>query len=143
MADYFYAVGLSRNEELARTPSYVDKFLVELVCEDHRTENSYESDRENSAFEIAVDATKRRYGLVGTENIGYKRVNRYGGRIPANLGEVAGAQTHAMPAYQNRQEKATPSGIRRISYHDTLPFSKNALDRTRTCELLTTSRFGR
>ena len=78
MADYFYAVDLSRNEELARTPSYVDKFLVELVCEDHRTENSYESDRENLASEIALDATKRRYGLVGTENIGYKRVNQYG-----------------------------------------------------------------
>jgi hypothetical protein len=88
MADYFYAVDLSRNEELARTPSYVDKFLVELVCEDHRTENSYESDCENSASEIALDATKRGYGLVGTENIGYKRVNRYGGRIPANLGEA-------------------------------------------------------
>jgi hypothetical protein len=68
MADYFYAVDLSRNEELVRTPSYVDKFLVELVCEGHRTEYSYESDRENSASEIAVDATKRRYGLAGTEN---------------------------------------------------------------------------
>jgi hypothetical protein len=87
MADYFYAVDLSRNEELAKTPGYVDKFLVELVCEDHRTENSYEADRENSASEIALDATKRRYGLE-TENTGYKRVNRYGGRIPANLGET-------------------------------------------------------
>ena len=86
MADYFYAVDLSRNEELARTPSYVDKFLVELVCEDHRTEDNYESDREHSASEIALDATKQRYGLAGTENIGYKRANRYGGRIPANLG---------------------------------------------------------
>ena len=87
MADYFYAVDLSRNEELARTPSYVDKFLVELVCEDHRNENRHESDRENKACEIAVDATKERYGLLGTENVGYKKANRYGASIPGNVGE--------------------------------------------------------
>jgi hypothetical protein len=59
MADYFYAVDISRDEKLARTPSYVDRFLVELVCEDHRTEDNYESDREHSASEIALDATLR------------------------------------------------------------------------------------
>jgi hypothetical protein len=74
MADYFYAVDISRNEELARTPSYVDKFLVELVCEDHRNEDNYQSDREHSASEIALEATKQRYGLAGTEN-SYKRAN--------------------------------------------------------------------
>jgi hypothetical protein len=45
-----------------------------------RTEDNYEPDREHPASEITLEATKQRYGLVGTENIGYKRANRYGRR---------------------------------------------------------------
>ena len=87
MAAYFYAVELSRDEEVARTPSYVDKFLVELVCRHHHNEDRCDSDRGEAASEIAVSAAKERYGLEGTENIGYKKATRYTGSIPANLGE--------------------------------------------------------
>lgn len=88
MFDYFYTVDLSGDEELARTANYVDKFLVELVCEDHRNENRDESARGKAAAEIAAGATKNRYGLVGTENVGYNRASRYDGKIPSNIGEA-------------------------------------------------------
>lgn len=87
MGDYFYTVDLTRNEELARTASYVDKFLVDLICEDHRDQTRDESDRENAASEIAASATRERYGLAGTDNLGYNRATRYRGKIPANIGE--------------------------------------------------------
>ena len=87
MADYFYTVELSKNEELSRTQNYVDKFLVELVCDKHRSQNHDETIREDAASEIAVSATKERYGLVGTENVGYHRASRFGDKIPTNIGE--------------------------------------------------------
>ena len=83
MAAYFYAVELSRDEEVARTPSYVDKFLVELVCRHHHNEDRCDSDRGEAASEIAVSAAKERYGLAGFENIGDKKATRYTGSIPA------------------------------------------------------------
>lgn len=87
MADYFYTVELSKNEELSRTQNYVDKFLIELVCDEHRNKNHDETVREDAASEIAVSATKERYGLVGTENVGYHRASRFGDKIPTNIGE--------------------------------------------------------
>lgn len=87
MPDYFYSVDISRDKRLARTPNYVDKFLVELVCEDHRNEKLAEFDREIAASELATDASKKRYGLAGTENVGFRQASQYGGTIPANFGE--------------------------------------------------------
>jgi hypothetical protein len=51
MAGLFYSVDLSANSEMARDSRYVEKFLVELVCEKH-SDQRY--DCRNSACEIAM-----------------------------------------------------------------------------------------
>ena len=89
MADWFYCVDLSRDEDSARERRYVEKFLVELICEDHSNERHYESYRETSACDIAMEAFENRYGSQAEEDIGYKRANRYRGIVPANLGEAS------------------------------------------------------
>jgi len=89
MADWFYCVDLSRDEDSARERRYVEKFLVELVCEDHSNERHNESYRETSASEIAMNAFENRYGSQAEEDIGYKRANRYRGVVPTNLGEAS------------------------------------------------------
>ena len=87
MADYFYTVDVSRDEESARSPGNVDKFFVQLICDGHLNVHLSEADRESSACEVAIHAAKRRYGLAGTKNIGYSKASRYEGKIP-NLGHA-------------------------------------------------------
>jgi hypothetical protein len=89
MADWFYCVDLSRDEDSARERRYVEKFLIELICEDHSNGRHYESYRETSACDIAMNAFENRYGSQTAEDIGYKRANRYRGIVPTNLGEAS------------------------------------------------------
>ncbi len=89
MADWFYCVDLSRDEDSARERRYVEKFLVELVCDDHSNDRHNESYRETSASDIAMNAFENRYGSQAAEDIGYKRANRYRGAVPTNLGEAS------------------------------------------------------
>jgi hypothetical protein len=89
MADWFYCVDLSRDEDSARDRRNVEKFLVELICADHSNERHHESYRETSACDIAMSAFENRYGSQAEEDIGYKRANRYRGIVPTNLGEAS------------------------------------------------------
>ena len=42
MADWFYIVGLSQNEEIARRdPGRIHRFLIELICKEHLNPNFY------------------------------------------------------------------------------------------------------
>jgi hypothetical protein len=88
MPDLFYTVDVSRNEQLARNPNYVDKFLVEL-CEEHGGVNTRDSDREGSATAIAIKALEDRYTPeTVSEIVGYTFASRYTGSIPTNLGQA-------------------------------------------------------
>jgi hypothetical protein len=54
MADYFYMVDLSANEETARNPKFVDRLLVQLRCDDHKKSSLAAADRETLACELTV-----------------------------------------------------------------------------------------
>jgi hypothetical protein len=87
MAGLFYAVDLSRDEQLARSPRHVEKFLVEL-CEEHGGVNTRDVDRQGSATAVAFEALENRYtpeAVSGT--VGYVLANRYTDTIPSNLGQ--------------------------------------------------------
>jgi hypothetical protein len=81
MADYFYMVDISATEETASNPKFVDRLLVQLRCCEHQKSGLPETEREDSACELAV----RRYNLE-TAVIGYRRANRYDGAVPSSLG---------------------------------------------------------
>ena len=81
MADNLYVVDLSASEETASNPKYVDRLLVQLVCDDHKKSRLPEADREASACELAVS----RYDPENTL-FGYRRAKRYDGALPSGLG---------------------------------------------------------
>ena len=81
MADYLYMVDLSANKETATNPKYVDRLLVQLMCDDHKKSSLPEADREASACELAVS----RYDPENTL-FGYRRAKRYDSTLPAALG---------------------------------------------------------
>jgi hypothetical protein len=81
MADNLYVVDLSASEETASNPKYVDRLLVQLVCDDHKKSRLPEADREASACELAVS----RYDPENTL-VGYRRAKRYDGALPSGLG---------------------------------------------------------
>jgi hypothetical protein len=56
MADWFYVVGLSQNEEIARRdPGHVHRFLIELICKEHLNPNFNESRRRrNSVLRLSL-----------------------------------------------------------------------------------------
>lgn len=76
MASLFYEVRLSPNEEMARDPAYVEKFLVELVCGNHTDRPSYYI--KDSAIEIAMQKHK----AETAEIIGYKAILGYKEAFP-------------------------------------------------------------
>jgi len=87
MPDWFYAIRLAGTEELARlSPTNVDKWLVQLICENHAC--FHEFGREASARAVAMSAAKHSYGSEATADIGHAEANRYTGDIPTNLGEA-------------------------------------------------------
>ena len=74
MADYLYMVDLSATEETASSPKYVDRLLVQLICDEHKKSSLPETDREASACELALS----RYDPE-TTLIQYRRAKRYDG----------------------------------------------------------------
>jgi hypothetical protein len=80
MADYLYMVDLSASEETASNPKYVDRLLVQLVCDDHKKSSLPEADREASASELALS----RYNPE-TTLIRFRRAKRYDGTLPSTL----------------------------------------------------------
>jgi hypothetical protein len=81
MADYLYMVDLSASEETASNPKYVDRLLVQLICDEHKKSSLPETDREASACELALS----RYDPE-TTLIQYRRAKRYDGTLPSSLG---------------------------------------------------------
>jgi hypothetical protein len=81
MADYLYMVDLSANEETASNPKFVDRLLVQLMCDDHKKSSLPEADREATACELAVS----RYNPE-TTLIRFRRAKRYDGTLPSTLG---------------------------------------------------------
>ena len=81
MASLFYEVHLSRNEEMARDITYVEKFLVELVCKEHTYRPSYYKE---SACEIAMQTLQPEIAAI----IGYKAAGRLlPDTVPSNRSE--------------------------------------------------------
>ena len=88
MAGLFYVVDLSRDEQLARSPRHVERFLVEL-CEEHGGVNTRDIDRQGSATAVAIKALENRYTPEAVSGmVGYKFASRYTGAIPSNLGQA-------------------------------------------------------
>ena len=89
MAGLFYAVDLTRDERMARNPSLVEKFLVEL-CQEHCPDTWQEADRESLAMATALNALEHRYSaeVVGG-TIGHKEARRFKGLLPTNLGPAS------------------------------------------------------
>jgi len=86
MAGLFYVVDLSRDEQLARSPRHVERFLVEL-CEEHGGVNTRDIDRQGSATAVAIIALENRYTPERVSGmVGYTVASRYTDTIP-NLGE--------------------------------------------------------
>jgi hypothetical protein len=88
MADLFYVVQLARNEDIARHyPRGVEKWLIQLICEDHR--NASEAIREALACEIAISFVERRWGSEQAATIGHKEVlHRYSGELSTKFGDA-------------------------------------------------------
>jgi hypothetical protein len=89
MAGLFYSVDLTRDEQMARNPRLVEKFLVEL-CQQHCPDDWQEVDRESLAMATALKALQHRYSaeVVGG-TIGHKEATRYKGMLPTNLGPAS------------------------------------------------------
>src|SRR5258707_14228019 len=88
MADYLYMVDLSANEETASNPKYVDRLLVQLMCDEHKRISLPGGDREASACELAVS----RYDPENTL-FGYRRGKRQHRAFPSLL---RAASIHAL-----------------------------------------------
>ena len=81
MAESIYLVRVGINAELGRIPS--NRFLVELLCDAHTGLD--DSDREAAACEMAKDAVKQLYPVVG--HIGYTEANRLTEALRSDLGK--------------------------------------------------------
>ena len=90
MADWFYVVGLSQNDEIARRdPGHVHRFLIELICKEHLNPNFYAYHLKSLACEVAVSAELKRYGnQISARDIGFQDAETISrDSLPTNLGD--------------------------------------------------------
>jgi hypothetical protein len=74
MADRFYAVALSQNEEIAlRDPRCIQRFLIELICKEHFNPDFYAYHLKSLACDVAVSAELKLYGnQISARDIGFQ-----------------------------------------------------------------------
>ena len=88
MADWFYVVGLSQNDEIARRdPRRVHRFVIALICKEHLNPNFYAYHLKSLACEVAVSAELKRYGSqISARDIGFQDAETISrDSLPTNL----------------------------------------------------------